>query len=449
MSLRGYVDQVTHHTVTGWAFDDNAPETAVEIIISVNGSAVGGVLADQFREDLMTLGEGSTGKYGFQFSFDPSLSPFVENEVEVTFKQTAALLPKGERSLRKLASTPRAQTPVPILITAMGRSGTSLLMNRLASHVDIVVAGEFPYEIKMLSYYSLAFRTLVSEGERDRSTDPDRMASEAERFSIGFNPFNHPNHRSVLGNQALHDDFFLGTVPAIIGEGFKDIILRYYDLVRIRSGKLRTRYLAEKIHPDMTSRLVPRFLFGTVKEIVLIRDPRDLLCSFDSYWKFSGEEAIESIANTMNAMAAICQEQREDIIVVKFEDLVLRQPETLGSIAAFLELDGKLDGHISDDTNRFRGHGTAQTPKRPSAVGRGICRRSSLKSAYPGSATISHCLIMKCDDECGMRQEELYAADNPRLRRSNSLHGIFDALTCAKWPKFQSVIEARCITATS
>lgn len=209
MSLRGYVDQVTHHTVTGWAFDDHAPETAVEIIISVNGSAVGGVVADRFREDLMNLGEGSTGKYGFQFSFDPSLSPFIENEVEVTFKQTAVRLPKGEKSLRRLTRiSPRARTPVPILVTAMGRSGTSLLMNRLASHADIAVAGEFPYEIKMLSYYSLAFRTLVSEGERDRSTDPDKMASEAERFSIGFNPFNHPNYGFVLGNQTLHDDFF-------------------------------------------------------------------------------------------------------------------------------------------------------------------------------------------------------------------------------------------------
>jgi hypothetical protein len=369
MSLRGHVDQVTRHTVTGWAFNEDAPETAVKVIISVNGLAVGGVLADRFREDLTTLGEGLTGKYGFQYSFDPSLSLFLENEVEVTFQQTARLLPEGRKSLRTLANTsPRSGSPVPILVTAMGRSGTSLLMNRLASHEDVVVAGEFPFEIKMLSYYSLAFRTLVSEGERDRSTDPDTMASEAARFGIGFNPFNHPDYSSVIGNQALHDDFFLGEAPAIIGEGFKHIILRYYDLVRIKSGKTSQKFLAEKIHPDLTSRLGPRFLFGAVKEIVLIRDPRDLLCSFDSHWKFSGDRAIESIAYTMDAMAAICQEQRDDVIVVKFEDLVLRQPDTLGTIASFLEVNGKLDGDISGDASRFESHGTTQTPE--ASVGR-------------------------------------------------------------------------------
>jgi hypothetical protein len=369
MSLRGHVDQVTHHTVTGWAFNEDAPETAVEIIISVNGLGVGGVLANRFREDLMALGEASTGKYGFQYSFDPSLSLFLENEVEVTFQRTAHLLPNGRKSLRTLANTsPRSGPPLPILVTSMGRSGTSLLMNRLASHKDVVVAGEFPFEIKMLSYYSLAFRTLVSEGERDRSTDPDTMASEVARFGIGFNPFNHPDYSSVLGNQGLHDDFFLGEVPANIGEGFKHIILRYYDLVRVKSGKISTKFLAEKIHPDVTSRLVPRFLFGTVKEIVLIRDPRDLLCSFDSHWKFSGDQAIESIANTMDAMAAICQEHRDDVIVVKFEDLILRQGDTLESIASFLEVDGKLDGDISDDASRFESHGTTQTPE--ASVGR-------------------------------------------------------------------------------
>src|ERR1700722_272524 len=261
MSLRGHVDQVTHYTVTGWALDEDAPEIPLNVIISVDGSPVGGAVANRFRKDLTNLHDGATGKYAFEFSFDPSLSPFREYAVEVTFERIAQPLPNGKMSLQGLAPLPtRPESPVPILVTAMGRSGTSLLMNRLAPCEDIVVAGEFPFEIKMLSYYSLALRTLVSQGERERSTDPDKMASEAERFRIGFNPFNHPDCRRVLGGQA-HEEFFLDTVPAIMGEAFRDTIIKYYDLVSIRTRKLRTRYIAEKILPDMTSRLVPRFLF--------------------------------------------------------------------------------------------------------------------------------------------------------------------------------------------
>jgi hypothetical protein len=369
MSLRGHVDQVTHYTVTGWALDDEAPETPLNVIISIDGAAVGGAVANRFRKDLMSVHEGATGKYAFEFSFDPSLSPFREYAVEVTYERIAQLIPNGKKLLQGLARLPtRADSPAPILVTAMGRSGTSLLMNRLASCEDIVVAGEFPFEIKMLSYYSLALRTLVSEGERERSTDPDKMASEAERFRIGFNPYNHPSFTRVVGGPALHQEFFHETAPAIIGEAFRGTIARYYDLVRIKTRKPSARYIAEKILPDMTCRLVPRFLFQGTKEIVLVRDPRDLLCSFDSYWKFSGDEAIQSIASTMRALTAIRKESREDTIFVKFEDLVLRQPETLDSIAAFLGIDGKLNGDISTDRARFMSHGTAPSPE--ASIGR-------------------------------------------------------------------------------
>src|ERR1017187_9251530 len=111
MSLRGYVDHVTHYTVRGWAFDEDAADTAVNVIISVDGLAVGGAVANRFREDLTTLNEGSTGKYGFQFSFDPSLSPFGEYTVEVTFEQIAQPIPNGKKSLQRLASlSPRSQS---------------------------------------------------------------------------------------------------------------------------------------------------------------------------------------------------------------------------------------------------------------------------------------------------------------------------------------------------
>ena len=80
----------------GSAFDEDTPETTVEVIISVNGATVASALANRFREDLTTLGEGSTGKYGFHFSFDLSLSPLTNNAVEIRCQQTVLLLPNGK-----------------------------------------------------------------------------------------------------------------------------------------------------------------------------------------------------------------------------------------------------------------------------------------------------------------------------------------------------------------
>ena len=44
--------------------------------------------------------------------------------------------------------------------------GTTYMMSRLAQHPGIVVAPEYPFEIKLLAYYSAWLRTLVSSADR-------------------------------------------------------------------------------------------------------------------------------------------------------------------------------------------------------------------------------------------------------------------------------------------
>jgi hypothetical protein len=369
VALRGHVDQVTHHYVSGWAYQNSNPTEAVTIVVKVNGESVGAARANAFREDLKALGPEATGKYGFQFNFDPSLSLFADHEIEVKFDAASESLANGRQVLPGISATPVPLVrSVPILISALGRSGTSLLMSRLAVHSDITIAGSFPYETKMLSYFSLALRTLISEGDREQSTNPDTMSSEEERFHIGFNPFNHPEFSTALGGQPEHEQFFHQYLPMALGERFRDVILEYYEFVRVANKKLKVRYFAEKVNLDITSRTAPRFMFGMVKEILLIRDPRDVLCSAVDYWGVPVEQAIETIANASETVAGICDENRKDTMLVRYEDLVMREEETLQAIATFLDLERIHARSKEFDSQAFSRHATSAAPYK--SVGR-------------------------------------------------------------------------------
>lgn len=369
MQLRGHVDLISHHMVAGWACDIADPSRKVEVRVSVNGVEECRVFGRIFREGLKKLHESATGEYGFEYIFATPLSLFSEYTVTVSFVDNDALLPKGQKTLFSVGtSAKKASGPFPLLINAMGRSGTTLLMKRLSSHPEIIVAGAYPFEIKMMTYYGFAFRTLVSEGDRQRSTHPDQMAWPANRFFIGFNPYNHPSHEDVVAETGVVADFFSGTAPKVFGESFRHLTTDYYERVRISQKKVRMRYIAEKIVLNETARMAPRLFFGDAREIVLIRDPRDLVCSFESFWKFGGDDAITSIAHSLEAIKRIQQENKSDTIIVKFEDLILAHQETLAKIFKFLELDGAISILPAEEESMFRIHGTSSSPE--ASIGR-------------------------------------------------------------------------------
>jgi glycosyltransferase involved in cell wall biosynthesis len=71
-SIRGYVEQIEHNTVIGWACDLSAPEASARVQARVNGLSVEAVVADILRDDLLEAGIG-TGRHGFRMSVAPEL----------------------------------------------------------------------------------------------------------------------------------------------------------------------------------------------------------------------------------------------------------------------------------------------------------------------------------------------------------------------------------------
>jgi len=359
--MLGYVDVVTRSFIAGWAADPANPAAQVEMTVRVNGKPCGRIRANLQRDGLRNRFPGATGLYGFRYEFEWPLSMFVTHNVEVVVARSGQTLPNGQQVIPAVGSSPVVMeswpdsSMSPILVTSTGRAGSSLCMARLAAHPKIVVGGDHPHEVLMVSYYALALRTLVSEADRTRSMNPDGMLGLGHRFGIGFNPFN----ESIVRAPPVLADYWNNRLPERLAAGFAALIRDYYGATQTLAGKSQACFFAEKANPVQMVSRGARMMFGAVREIALVRDPRDLVCSYRSFFKATTESAIPLIKSQLLEMARLRETNPSDMLFVRYEDLILQQETTMSAIWRFLELETPQARTAASEQAQFLQHGTS------------------------------------------------------------------------------------------
>ena len=367
--LLGHLDVISRDVIAGWAADPAHPRLNVPLRLMVNGH-VTELSGGQTRNDLKALFQDSTGEYGFRVTDNPlPLSPFVESRVEVTFAATGQLVPGGRATIPPLGSPLAASartSRMPIVVTTTGRAGSSLLMARLARHPDVLVGRDHPYELKLLSYYTLALNTLMAKADRQRSTRPDNMlpAAPARSFFVGYNPF----HEGQDCQDPKLRSFWEESSPDILRECFVSLIEAYYGRVAQLTNKPNAPYFAEKIGTSDLARRAANFMYGTVHEIMLVRDPRDVICSAGSFWKRSIDDSISALRVGFDLMMRPRIEPGLRQYVLRYEDLVLEPSVAMDRVFTFLGLSSGIAPDQDAEAQVFRTHGTSASPE--STVGR-------------------------------------------------------------------------------
>lgn len=358
MALRGHLDEVSHRRVYGWVIDTDHPESELQIVVTVDGHEYGRCAANQFRPNLKQhLGDGATGNHEFCLKFEPTLSPFRQHDVQVTVVGFPhQQLPGNQRIIPAATVTRSARAP--LLVTSTGRSGTTMLMSEFLRHPQIVVADSHPYEIKLISYYASAFRALVSEADRENSTHPDQMFTGPNRYRIGHNPYFMSGLFGVIKNDERMAHLFERVIPSALARDFRDFIDRYYQLVSEDQGKADARFFAEKCDIDEAAREGARMFYMPVREVVMVRDARDLLCSAKAFWKHSLEDALRTLESTLPRLADISRAAGEDTLIVRYEDLIRDPVETRRRMYQFIGID--LPAAASSGDALFGVHGTSR-----------------------------------------------------------------------------------------
>jgi acyl carrier protein len=341
MDLVGHVDEISRSVIQGWVIDTECPDATIALSILVNDVHRGMCLTTHARGDLvLPSGEKLSGKCGFHFEFEPPLSPFVELRIEVVEAWSGQVLRNGSRVLpRPRSHDGDGRGMVPVLLTSTGRTGTTLLMSEFARHPDLVVGDQFPYEIKQIAYHAAAFRALVADADWERSTKPETMLAAEMRNIIGSNPYKMSGLFGLGGGRNALRAFYHSEVPTGYATLFRQFIVDFYATLATAQGKQAAPYFCEKGDLDEAAVLGARLFFDRVKDIVIVRDPRDLLCSAIAFWKLRPEMALKMLASTVSRLARLARHAGPDTIVIRYEDLVREPVPTRQALSRFLDLD--------------------------------------------------------------------------------------------------------------
>jgi hypothetical protein len=255
-------------------------------------------------------------------------------------------VPVGSIAVRRQAVRagyePRIQ---PLIVTTLGRSGSTWLMQMLASHPQVVVFRRFPYESTPAKYWLHALRVLSEPVNLVESAHPNTFD---DPWWVGNNPY----HDDRVYEQDRLEAWFARSHVESMAASTQRTIDDWYTTLARTQAQPDVSYFAEKhvwpnYLPDLIWELYPR-----AKEVFLVRDFRDMASSimaFDEKRGFAGfgrpehSSDEEYVRGEMQRMVADLQrswQARSDRAhLVRYEDLVLEPSETLTSMLDYLELD--------------------------------------------------------------------------------------------------------------
>jgi hypothetical protein len=279
----------------------------------------------------------------------------------------------GERRTLTTAYAPRLQ---PLLVTSLGRMGTTLLMRMLAAHPGVVAYDRPPYEARGGKYWLHVLKTLAAPADaRKRIGAP--MEFHLEPLAAGGNPFYSAAFAAWPEVEAWSGATYVTDLAAFCQRSIDGWYLA--TAAAQREDQEPLVYFAEKHFPDAYPRLL-RELYPGARELFLVRDFRDMIASMRTYnarkgFGDFGRESAQSDATWLAdlrrgvvALRAAWRDRGAPESLVRYEDLV-RAPETaLPPLLMFLGLDAapetvsRLIAAAAPDAPELRGHGTSGSP---------------------------------------------------------------------------------------
>ena len=333
--------------VTGWALGDGQPVTEIEVHQA--GTVLRRAPLDQQRSDVARdfpdVPESGTAGFRTWVSV-VGLEP--QSDLQIR-----AVLADGSRSRLGSVSfrhqpvqsgfTPRLQ---PLMLTTMGRAGTTWTMRLLSEHPQIVVHRWHPYELRVARYWWHMLKTLSEPRDPYHSAQADRF--QTNKQWIGYNPF-YPEPIAVtpgLGQWMGRD--YVEDLARFCQRNAEEAYLR----IAAGQGQSDVTYMAEKHRADNLPWLVWE-LYPHAKEIFLVRDFRDVFSSMLAYNKKFGRRAFgpehietdEQFAtflrnSTIKNLSRSWPKRQDRAHLIRYEDLISRPHETLRGMLDYLELDG-------------------------------------------------------------------------------------------------------------
>ncbi len=271
----------------------------------------------------------------------------------------------------------------PLLVSSTGRSGTTWLMRLLSNHPQIVTSPNYPYESRAALYWMEMLKAL-SQPATPQMSNPEK-GFENEMQWLGRNALYNSNispPEVISWVERGYPELFAAFCQQSI-DGFYQKMAESYDQQKSDVSASNLMYFAEKnpLNPTPLLELYPKG-----KEILLVRDFRDVICSilafntkrgYDDFGRQNFEndqDYIRSIARAFKQTLPKWKNRSVQTYLVRYEDLIWSPVEILSKLLEFLAVDHSSSrietvlNKASEDTMSLKGHRTSSDPK--ASIGR-------------------------------------------------------------------------------
>jgi hypothetical protein len=331
--------------VRGWAVGRSSAVTEVELLDG--DRSLRRVPVDIERQDVAASFEGAPGAgvSGFFLTCNTlRVAPRFELALRVT------LADGGVAELARITGSRAPLRPTfepsrkPLMVTTMGRTGSTMLMRLLAGHPDLVAVPPFEYEPKVASYWLEVLLALSDPASYRRQLASGRNLTE--RWWLGDptplpRPIGDDELAAWLGADAIVElaDFCLARVEAL------------YARVAAEQGKEEASFFAEKYWAASTAPAFARELYPASREVFVVRDFRDMLASMYAYNEMKGyvgfgrqfaasdREHVADLGRRASLLLAGYRSRADRAALVRYEDLVGDPDGALTTLLGRLELD--------------------------------------------------------------------------------------------------------------
>jgi hypothetical protein len=372
---------VTHPiNIIGWVLGCSSPAVSVEVVHE--GTVVRHIPINVRRPDIAAAYP--QVPRAVESGFRAAVSVAGETELELLLQavlEDNSRISLGKISIwRRLLRSDFQPGLQPLMLTSLGRSGSTWLVQLLGQHPQILTYRPFQHEPRVGSYWMQILKTLSEPVSylqpitgRDKTGEYWWLGSKNSPDVVRPQD---PHLQQWLrqDNTETLAAFCLGRIEA------------FYEQIAMIQNETQSTYYAEKYVPDDS---IPAMLWGLCpqgREVLLIRDLRDMVASIlafnakRGYAAFGRERAAsnEEYAYQLRASALrLLQswEQRSDrAYLLRYEDVIMRPKETLGSVLEYLNLNPTTSivedmiRAASEETLDMRKHRTSSDIR--SSVGR-------------------------------------------------------------------------------
>jgi hypothetical protein len=338
--------------IVGWAVGRTSAAVAIEVVHE--DMVVHRADLNVHRPDIAAkfLEAPRTENSGFHTSVSvPKTALDLELRVRVVLgDETRVLLGVLHIWYRSMRSDSKPQLQ-PLMLTTLGRSGSTWVIRLLGQHSQIVAYRPFQYEPRVGSYWMQILKTL---SEPANYLAPVTGLDWLSFDEVGNNLWQTSSEPSLkvpkLMDSQIQQWLNQEGIEALVGfcQGRIDAFYRQVAMVQ---GETEPVYFAEKYVTDCIIPVLTGEIYPRAREVILVRDLRDVITSILAYnakrgYSAFGREHLDSDEDYIYRMRPSAlhlleswKPRSDRAYLLRYEDLISHPAEALGALLKYLELD--------------------------------------------------------------------------------------------------------------